>query len=238
MCAAENVLRDLNAKCGVTRRENVTGCGKDVGRQKKSKDCCDYNGGTPAGGGEAAANGQGGGQANLDWRNSYGLYHPRYVRYNVRSVTHPDSMRVRGDLEVYVARRLVSLFSLVMLAALLASPALARSKVIAQKSTKVPMGSIYLAVRLHSGHSYHVDVTADGRRPFLGYGTEQLLGTANKRAFTTSSSLSLSGTTPRSFTVRQALSAQVKLNEWVLAVQIQLKAGKKMTVRIVDLGRK
>lgn len=132
-------------------------------------------------------------------------------------------------------RRLFLLLSAFALLWGLTTPALARTRVVAQKSSKQPLGNVFLRANLASGHVYRVQVTASGHQPFTGYGTEQAVGVANGRLFTAPASLTLKGTTPRSFTVRQP--APGKLSEWVLVVQIRLTRGKNLTVRVLDLGK-
>ena len=120
------------------------------------------------------------------------------------------------------------------LALSLALPVLASSHVIAQKSSKEQQGSVYLVHALRGQHTYRIDVTASGRQPFAGYGTEQVVGVYKGRLYTDSPSMKLNGTTPRSFTVAQPVRGTV--SEWLLAVDVQLKRGRGLTVRFVDLG--
>jgi hypothetical protein len=134
-----------------------------------------------------------------------------------------------------VASRIALFVAVCALASLVVPPSLARSNVIAQKSTKAPLGLVYLRSGLVPGHWYRVEVTSSGHQPFSGYGTEYLIGVAKGRLFTGSPSLSLNGTTPRYFAVSQPVKG--RLSEWILAVQIQLKKGHNLTVRIRDMGK-
>ena len=134
-----------------------------------------------------------------------------------------------------MARPTAVLIALCALTSLLASPALARTHVIAQKSSKATQGTVYLRSGLRSGHKYRIDVTAYGHQPFAGYGTAYFMGVLKGKIFTgTPPSLTLNGTTPHSFSVSQPYGAS--LREWILAVQITLKRGRNLTVRFVDLG--
>ena len=134
-----------------------------------------------------------------------------------------------------MASRIAVFVAVCVLASLLAPPSLARSNVIAQKSTKVPLGTVYLRSGLRPGHWYRIDVTSSGHQPFSGYGTEYIIGVAKGSLFTGSPSLNLNGTTPRFFAVTQPVKA--KLSEWILAVQIQVKKGHNLTVRFRDMGK-
>jgi hypothetical protein len=117
-----------------------------------------------------------------------------------------------------------------------ASPVFARAHVVAQKSTKQPLGAVYVARRLDPHHRYQVQVTASGHQPFKGYGTEQIVGVDRGRLYTLSPSLQLNGKTPQSFTVNS--SGPGKVTEWILAVQVRLSAGRGLTVRFLDLGKR
>jgi hypothetical protein len=134
-----------------------------------------------------------------------------------------------------VASRIAVFVAVCALASLFAPPSLARTNVIAQKSTKVPLGTVYLRSGLLSGHWYRIEVTSSGHQPFAGYGTEYIIGVAKGSLFTGSPSLNLNGTTPRFFAVTQPVKG--RLNEWLLAVQIELKKGHNLTVRIRDMGK-
>jgi hypothetical protein len=134
-----------------------------------------------------------------------------------------------------VASRIAVSITVCALASLFGPASLARTNVIAQKSSKVPQGTVYLRSGLRPGHWYHVEVTASGHQPFSGYGTEYIIGVAKGSLFTGSPALTLNGTTPHTFTVKQPV--QAKLSEWILAVQIQLKKGRNLTVRFRDMGK-
>lgn len=135
-----------------------------------------------------------------------------------------------------MSRRLSIVLSPLALALVLATPVFAGSHVIAQKSSKRFEGSVYLSTRLAPGHKYRIEVTAPGHQPFAGSGTETYLGVAHGRLFTDTQNLRWNGVTPRSFTLSQPVP--VKLSQWLLAVGIQLKAGRGLTVRIVDTGHR
>lgn len=134
-----------------------------------------------------------------------------------------------------MSRRSLVLLSLLALSAALATPALAQSHVIAQKSSKSPQGSVFLSARLTPLHTYRIEVSGTRHLPFLGSGTEHVVGVYKGRLFTGDVPLKLTGTTPHSFTVAQPSTA--KVSEWILAVGVQLKSGRGLTIRFVDLGR-
>ena len=132
-------------------------------------------------------------------------------------------------------RRIITVASIVLLCSSLSSPVSAASHVVAQASNKGPQGSVFLSRSLLPGHSYRIDVAAQGHHAFRGNGFEYLVYVQNGRLGSDNRTLQLTGTTPRSFSLQQPVSTGV--NQWALTVNVQLAAGRGLTVRFVDLGR-
>src|SRR5437588_9388966 len=61
-----------------------------------------------------------------------------------------------------------------------ATPALARQRVVAQKSASGQLASVYLRYGLQSGHSYQLHVVSRSHVPFTGVGFETYLYVSNK----------------------------------------------------------
>lgn len=129
-------------------------------------------------------------------------------------------------------RRVLVFVSVVALGSLLAAPALAGSRVVAQKSIKRSYATVFLMHNLAAGHRYRIDVTSSGHQKFAGYGVENYAYVSNHMLHTGIKSLTLAGATPRSFPVSQPTSNHV--TEWTLAVNIQINGGPGLTVRFVD----
>lgn len=130
--------------------------------------------------------------------------------------------------------RVISVVSILLAGWVVATPVLARSRVIAQASTQRPLGSVYLSRGLTPGHRYRIDVGGNGHRPFSGNGFEYLVLIQKGRLDTSNTPLSLNGTTPRSFSVTQPVSGGV--HQWSVTFSVQLKSGRGLSVRLVDLG--
>jgi hypothetical protein len=133
-------------------------------------------------------------------------------------------------------RKTVAVIALTLsLLAIGSLPATAASKLIAQKvSTKT--GGVYLAARLLAGHQYRIDVSAPKASAFSGMGGQNYTYVAQQRLYTTSKPFQLKGTTPKSFTVKQAVKGHV--TGWILYMDISMVKSKAVTVRIYDLGTK
>lgn len=131
--------------------------------------------------------------------------------------------------------RLLPVFPLMLALSVLPAYAAASPRVVAQASSKQPLGSVYLSRGLVPGHTYRVDVAAQGRHSFGGSGFEYLLYIQSGRLGTLNKSLKISGTTPHSFTVRQPMSSGV--NAWSITLMIQLKSGRGLAVKLLDMGR-
>jgi hypothetical protein len=113
------------------------------------------------------------------------------------------------------------------------TPALAQSKLIAKKVSR-PAGSVWLAHGLKPDHTYQVQFASSGHQKFFGRAIERYNFVANKRLGSGSKPMGMSGTTPRTFTVR----APVKhLNDWILAINAQTLSGGRLTVKLVDTGK-
>ena len=125
--------------------------------------------------------------------------------------------------------------SILVILGSLTSPASAASRVVAQASNKVPQGSVYLSGNLKAGHSYRIDVTAQGHQPFHGIGFQYLVYVENGRLNSDNKPIQLAGTTPHSFSVKQPVSKGV--SQWALTVNVQLTSGRGLNVRFVDMGR-
>ncbi|HEX8919194.1 MAG TPA: hypothetical protein VF898_11880 [Chloroflexota bacterium] len=134
-----------------------------------------------------------------------------------------------------MSRRLIITLAAVSVASALPTAALASSHVVAQVSTKLYQGTVYLSRSLSSGHSYRIDISAPGRKPFIGGGVEHYIGVARGRLTDGNKSFNLKASTPYSYTVRPPSSAH--LSEWILAVDVQVRSGSHLTVKLVDLGK-
>ncbi len=117
---------------------------------------------------------------------------------------------------------------------LAALPAYAHSGVVAQRTTKKLPG-IYLSHGLLPGHRYRLQVTSSGHRPIFGYGFEYYTYISDRLLHAGSHSLQIRGTTPTSLTLTQPIGN--KLAEWDFVVTVQLRTGRGMTVRLIDLGK-
>jgi hypothetical protein len=122
-----------------------------------------------------------------------------------------------------------------VLASAVVTPAFAGSHVVARGSSTQYGGTVYLRHALSPGHRYKINVTASGRHPFAGNAQEDYLGFYKGHLYSGSKSLKLQGNTPGVFTASQPISGT--LSSWMIAVQVQLKSGKGLTVQLIDLGK-
>lgn len=132
-------------------------------------------------------------------------------------------------------RTLIAAVCLLSVSTAVAAPAMATSSSLVKKATG-PSGSVYLSSRLVSGHSYRLDVSASGHRTFAGSATETVLGVYQKRLFSAPKSLKLVGITPKSFRFAQPVPGH--LTEWVIALQVGMRASGRITVRLLDTGHR
>lgn len=110
----------------------------------------------------------------------------------------------------------------------------AAAKLVAQR-TSTTTGGVYLSLRLVAGHQYRVDVGAPKHTAFSGLGGQNYTYVSNQRLFTSSKPFQVKGTTPKSFTVRQAVKGAV--TGWIFYMDVSLAHGKAVTVRVFDLGK-
>jgi hypothetical protein len=134
-----------------------------------------------------------------------------------------------------VTRRIALFLCALTLLAGVATPALAQNHIVAQRTSKAKPGHVYLGYRLNPGHRYRVDVSSRGHHSFSGFGTEIYQYITNHVLHTGSKSMSLSGVTPHSFTIKQPVSQH--LGGWSVAINCQLTDASGLTVRLVDLGK-
>lgn len=134
-----------------------------------------------------------------------------------------------------MTRRLLLLLCTLALMLLVTTPAFAGPRVVAQRTSKARPGHVFLGYHLKPGHRYRVEVAAQGRHSFTGFGTEIYQYVSNHTLHTGSKSLTLSGVTPRSFTINQPVSNH--LGGWSVAINVQLADARNLTVRLVDLGK-
>jgi hypothetical protein len=109
----------------------------------------------------------------------------------------------------------------------------ASSHVVAHKSSHG--AGLYLAAGLRPGHKYRIEVRTSGHKTFSGFLLEHVVGISGGRLFTDDPTKGLSGTTPRDFTIRQPVSG---IRQWGMTLQVALRHGTGVTVRILDLGKR
>jgi hypothetical protein len=133
-----------------------------------------------------------------------------------------------------VSRRVLILVLCSLALLVSATPVLATSHVIAQKTTKKSSG-IYLGHSLVPGHRYSIRVVSSAKRHYFVVGTESYYIVANHSLTSRHASLSFRGTTPGSYTVKPPSAKGV--TGWNVAFTVQITAGHGLTVRIMDLGK-
>lgn len=117
-----------------------------------------------------------------------------------------------------------------------ATPVAASSHVILQKtSAKRALGYLTVTAGLRPGHRYRLEVASIGHSDFQGYGFEELTYIYKKNASRLNQSLKLKGSTPKSFTL--VAPNRGRLTSWLLGLSVQTKNHRRLTVRVVDLGR-
>lgn len=130
--------------------------------------------------------------------------------------------------------RRILLFAAAAALALSVLPAYAHSHVVAQRTVK-KQPTVYLSHGLAPGHTYRLQVTSGRRRAVFGFGFEYYTYVSNRRLYAGNHSLQIHGTTPASLTFSQPVGA--KLAEWDFAVNIQIRTGRGLTVKLIDLGK-
>jgi hypothetical protein len=133
----------------------------------------------------------------------------------------------------FVPKRVLAALVLPLAFLVTAPPAHAAAKLVAQK-TSSRTGAVYLTIRLVAGHKYRVDVGAPKHYAFSGLGGENYTYVSNQHLFQTSKPFQLSGTTPKSFTVRQGIKGHV--TGWILFMDVNVARGKTFTLRVFDMG--
>ena len=129
-------------------------------------------------------------------------------------------------------RRLLALVAAVTVSLLAALPAHARTSIVAERSTRAGR-AVYLSHSLKPGHRYRLTVTTHGRRSVDGLGIENYVFIRAGNIGTGIKPLHIRGTTPFSFTFGQPIR---HLGEWSISINVQLKAGNGLTLRLLDLG--
>lgn len=113
------------------------------------------------------------------------------------------------------------------------SPRPAGSTTVFNKSSK--NGSLYVAQGLLPGHKYSIKVSAKGHVGFTTSGFQDFVYVTGKHAAEDSRALALKGQTPYSYTLKQPVTQT--LRQWMMVFTINLMAKKKLTVKVVDLGK-
>lgn len=109
----------------------------------------------------------------------------------------------------------------------------AASHVVFNRSSK--LGSLYVAQGLLPGHTYSIKVASKGHVQFSTSGFQDFVYVTGKRAVEDSRTLALKGKTPYSYTLKQPV--RQTLRQWMMVVSVNLMAKKKLTVKVVDLGK-
>ncbi|HEX6509046.1 MAG TPA: hypothetical protein VF221_15565 [Chloroflexota bacterium] len=109
----------------------------------------------------------------------------------------------------------------------------AAARLLVQKTSK-STGGVFLTVRLTPGHQYRLTVGAPKHSVFSGQGGEYYTYVSKQQLFTTTKPFQFKGTTPQSFTVQQKLKG--KITGWILYVDVALARGKRVTLRVFDMG--
>ena len=133
-----------------------------------------------------------------------------------------------------MVRRSIALLCSLVLVLSVAGPVQAKERVVAQKTLQKRSG-VYLSLMLTAGHRYRIEVRSPSARPFVGQGVENYTRVVSHQLRQDTREIKLSGTTPQSFTVKQQLGGQV--TGWILGLQVQLKRGTGITVRVIDTGK-
>ena len=135
-----------------------------------------------------------------------------------------------------MTRRLIMAFSLLTVTALSALGAHAAG-IAKPKPTAVPyVGGLYQTKGLVPGHHYRMIVTSRGHVAFTGNGIENYTWVKNHQFGGSSSAIHFRGTTPKSFSIDQPVTA--KLNGWIIALTLSNLRNQPMKVRFMDLGTK
>jgi len=138
------------------------------------------------------------------------------------------------NLEEFIVKRVFSTTAAAVFAVLAASPALAANHVIKQKTST--NGTLYISAGLAPGHHYRIDVSSPHHLKYQGAATENYAVIANHTFATGNKSFGFHGTTPDSASLIQPTSRGV--TQWLVAVRVVGINGHRMTLRLVDLGRK
>jgi hypothetical protein len=133
----------------------------------------------------------------------------------------------------FVPKRVLAILVVLSVFLVTAPQVQAAAKLIAQKTGKTT-GGVYISLRLVAGHQYRVDVGAPKHYPFSGLGGENYTYVSNQHLFQTTKPFQVSGTTPKSFTVRQRINGHV--TGWILFMDVSVARGKTVTVRVFDMG--
>jgi hypothetical protein len=113
------------------------------------------------------------------------------------------------------------------------SPRSAASNIVFNKSSKI--GSLYVAQGLLPGHKYSIKVSAKGHVGFTTSGFQDYVYLNDKHPIENSRTLALKGQTPYSYTLKQPVTQT--LRQWMMVFTVNLMAKKKLTVKVVDLGK-
>lgn len=107
--------------------------------------------------------------------------------------------------------------------------------IVAQRSARKGASQVYLPAGLKNGHRYRLVAVSSGHHKLYVAGFEVYTYLNSRHLFDGQKMLSLSGTTPYSFTITQPSSR--RLTSWSLAVTVRVAGSKKLTVQVRDLGK-
>ena len=114
-----------------------------------------------------------------------------------------------------------------------ATPALAKSHVIAAKTAFKHGNQVYISHGLTPGHTYQVVVTAKGHHQFTAQMLEQYTYMSNGHLGDGTKTFHASGKTTG--TIKVPAPSVSNMNSWQLVAWVSLKSGKNLAVRYVQV---
>jgi hypothetical protein len=131
-------------------------------------------------------------------------------------------------------KRLVTASGVLVVALALAMPALAKPRLVLQKSSPAHVGAIVVSQGLLPGHQYRIQVSSSGHVKIVALGTQQIVFVANGRMGTLPKAVDFKGSTPYTRVLKQP--AKITALSWIFAMQVTDQVRKALTVKLYDLG--
>jgi hypothetical protein len=133
-----------------------------------------------------------------------------------------------------LSRRIQVIAFSTIVALAVVTPALAKTHVVAQATSKKGSGAVFLSSSFSSNHTYRIEVLSPKHLAFSGLGTEYYVYIYKKQLGTGTKNFKLSGTTPRSLIISSPVSFSI--DSWKVEAQVSDVKRLPITVRFVDLG--